>query len=236
MKNIWLIQAETNLHVGNESSITAGLIDKMVQRDVLTTIPCINASSLKGAMSEYATYETNLTADDRIAIFGSDKKNENKETAKGQCSFFDAQLMLLPVQDDYSLYRLVTSKEVIENFLAFAKAVGVKMEKEEFLDQLKSVDSKHFVCDEKKFEPVKAFKEHCDDDELPIIARNNLQGNGNLWYEQVVPRKAVFATVIDSDDWIGGKLDNFNGTIIQIGANATIGQGYCRFHKLENKK
>lgn len=236
MKNIWLIQAETNLHVGNESSITAGLIDKMVQRDVLTTIPCINANSLKGAMSEYATYETNLTADDRIAVFGSDKKNENKETAKGLCSFFDAQLMLLPVQDDNKLYKLVTSKEVIENFLSLAKAVGVKMDINEFLNHLKNIDNEHFDCDAKEFESVEAFKEHCDDDALPIIARNNLQGNGNLWYEQVVPRKAVFATVIDSDDKVGSKLDIFNGKIIQIGANATIGQGYCRFHKLENKQ
>lgn len=235
MKNIWLIQAETNLHVGNESSITAGLIDKMVQRDVLTTIPCINASSLKGAMSEYATYETNLTADDRIAVFGSDKKNENKETAKGLCSFFDAQLMLLPVQDDNKLYKLVTSKEVIDNFLSLAKAVGVKMDINEFLNHLKNIDKEHFACDATEFESVEAFKEHCDDDALPIIARNNLQGNGNLWYEQVVPRKAVFATVIDSDK-VGSKLDIFNGKIIQIGANATIGQGYCRFHKLENKQ
>lgn len=44
-KSVWIIQAETNIHVGNENTTGTGLIDKAVQRNVLTEIPCINASS-----------------------------------------------------------------------------------------------------------------------------------------------------------------------------------------------
>ena len=55
MKNItvWLIIARSNLHVGNENVTNYGLIDKAIQRDSLTDLPCINSSSLKGAINEY---------------------------------------------------------------------------------------------------------------------------------------------------------------------------------------
>ena len=69
MKSVWLIQSETNIHVGNENTSSVGLIDKAIQKDVLTGIPCINASSLKGAMNEYATIVKGLTPQERIDIF-----------------------------------------------------------------------------------------------------------------------------------------------------------------------
>ena len=80
------------------------------------------------------------------------------------------------------------------------------------------------------------FKELCSDDNLPIIARNVLD-NGeskNLWYEQVVPAEAVFYTLID--DKGDGTLANKIGTektLVQIGADATIGYGYCEFKNLK---
>ena len=36
---LWQITAKTNLHVGNENSTSYGIIDKAVQRDVLTGLP-----------------------------------------------------------------------------------------------------------------------------------------------------------------------------------------------------
>ena len=98
MKSVWIIQAETNIHVGNENTSSVGLVDKEIQRNVLTDIPCINASSLKGAMNEYATSEAKLSPAERVAIFGvdkKDKKDEIVETQKGGCLFFDAYLLLL---------------------------------------------------------------------------------------------------------------------------------------------
>lgn len=72
--------------------------------------------------------------------------------------------------------------------------------------------------------------------ELPVIARNKLE-NGtskNLWYEEVVPRKTRFYFGIIEDKY--EKLTNkdaefFNelitNNVVQFGANATIGYGYC---------
>ena len=68
---------------------------------------------------------------------------------------------------------------------------------------------------------------------MPIIARNKLD-NGesvNLWYEQVLPSKSVLGTIIECGDELVNAL---NGKIIQIGANATVGYGYCTFVKLND--
>lgn len=259
MKTAWLIQSETNIHVGNENTSSVGLIDKEVQRDALTQIPCINASSLKGAMNEYATIKAGLEDKDRIAIFGVDKTGNKSETQKGGCTFFDAHLLLLPVQDDKNLYKLVTSKETIKQYLALLEMIGISVEYDNFINKLKDRYD-HFDGKEGKNNgiiPFESFKELCSNDELPIIARNNLTGNGNLWYEQYLPQKAVFGTIMDIPEAVRVVLkektansqksesiecfvnnvpqlmtDTFNGKIVQIGANATIGYGYCKFTKI----
>ncbi|MEM6772856.1 MAG: hypothetical protein AAF597_19920, partial [Bacteroidota bacterium] len=73
-------------------------------------------------------------------------------------------------------------------------------------------------------------------DELPVLARNSLN-NGistQLWYEEVVPRQAVFYCCLDtltsgtaitkvSAAIVGG------GGTIQIGGNATVGYGRTRW-------
>ncbi len=69
--------------------------------------------------------------------------------------------------------------------------------------------------------------------DLPIIARNYLVNgiSSNLWYEEVVPREARFYTIItrhaEKDD-----LNDFLKTknnLVQLGANATVGYGLCKF-------
>lgn len=78
-------------------------------------------------------------------------------------------------------------------------------------------------------------------DTLPVIARNQLD-NGeskNLWYEEVVPRFSRFYFAIGAPglgDAAAYMLDTFDSVlcenIIQIGANATVGYGYCKISKL----
>ena len=263
MKNVWIIQAETNIHVGNENTTGAGLIDKAVQRNVLTRIPCINASSLKGAMNEYATSEAKLTPTERVAIFGVDKEQASKEvdTQKGSCLFFDAHLLLLPIQDDKHLYKLVTCKETLEEYISLLKLMGINYSYADLIKELKSLDP-HFDGEEGDGKGIirdfDKFKQLCSDDELPIIARNCLMGKGNLWYEQVLPQKSVFGTmliapaeaevavkVVNPTDkkkaykyepvkGIDQKIINtFDRKVVQIGANATIGYGYCTFTKIK---
>ena len=81
--------------------------------------------------------------------------------------------------------------------------------------------------------------------ELPIIARNQLE-NGeskNLWYEEVVPKKSTFyfciakPSNVDEKDYkekIKGFDNRFEneGEIVQIGANRSIGYGFCKIKKV----
>ena len=220
--SVWLIIPQTNLHVGNESIVNFSVIDKAIQRDVTTGIPCINSSSLKGAVKEYLTYQAGSDTDKLNAIvklFGSIKNG--KDTQKGSALFFDATLLAIPEQKTGgdSPYKQVYCKKLVEAFVKKAEMLGSKVD----LNMILSKIDKKEECDCKK------FKSLCSDDNLPIIARNCLD-NGesvNLWYEQVLPSQSVLATIIQTVDDI-----DLNGKIVQIGANATIGYGYCKFIKL----
>lgn len=258
-KSIWFIKAETNLHVGNENTSSVGLIDKEIQRDVLTGIPCINSSSLKGAMNEYATSEANLSADARLAIFGVDRGNGIKETQKGGCLFFDAQLLLLPVQDDTKLYRLVTCKEVLDRYVTLLAKMGIEYPYKDLVEALVKCGEGHFNKETGIIE-CSQFEEFCSDDDLPVIARNSQMGAGNLWYEQVLPHKSIFGTLLvypasvevtikdsSKSDPVNKNVETktvsidmaeainktFDNKVVQIGANATIGYGYCSFIKVK---
>ena len=84
----------------------------------------------------------------------------------------------------------------------------------------------------------------CNNEHLPVISRNCLEDgiSTNLFYEQVLPRYSRLCTVImgpdedqESDKQKKGS-DDFktfcevlNNQVIQIGGNATIGYGYCKF-------
>lgn len=245
MKNIsvWLITAKTNLHVGNENTTSYGIIDNMIQRNVVTGLPCIYSSSLKGAIKEFITDEcrnkkTEITEEDIIRIFGSIKPEQKNKTAntknpkeenkyqKGEAIFFDANLLMLPKQDDEELFKLVTSEKVSNQMTEMMKMLGMSEE------NIKKIDEEIKKKKKSEEESNNDLLELCNDENLPIIARNRLD-NGeskNLWYEQVLPAETVLITFIASED---NKLEKaLNGKIVQIGANATIGYGYCKFEKI----
>lgn len=229
MKNhnsAWLIIAQTNLHVGNENLANYGVIDQAIQRNVTTEIPCINSSSLKGAIKEYIA---NKVAEISCqSVFGSDKASDNNSVQKGNTIFFDANLLYLPVQctdEENCLFKLGYQGEVLEAFIRQLNMLHIEgVTQERVADIVKQYVPVPFI--EKK------LKEISSDENLPIIARNKLD-NGeseNLWYEQVLPSMSILGTLICTDD---DKLEAaLNGALIQIGANATIGYGYCKFIKL----
>lgn len=223
--SVWLIVAQTNLHVGNENMSSYGIIDKSIQRDALTGLPCINSSSLKGAINEYATQVAGLNDSNRISIFGMDKLKPNSATKKGSSIFFDANILVLPVQDDETLYKRITCKEVVEQFINKMKLFGISKTQEEIKNKLAELGFPFSYISQD------AFKEYCNDENLPIIARNKLD-NGeseNLWYEQFLPQETILGTLIISNKLLESEIDQ---KLIQIGANATIGYGYCKFIKL----
>lgn len=233
--SVWLIMAQTNLHVGNESVNNFGVIDQTIQRDALTRIPCINSSSLKGAIKEYVAE----MAKDLVAckhVFGSEKGAvSDTDTQKGSAVFFDANLLFLPIQntdEENCLYKMAYEKAVLEEFAEKLKKMGVAG----YTAQSIREAAEHLLnvpfIDTSEMQPQTTLKELSDDEHLPIIARNKLD-NGesvNLWYEQVLPSKSILGTLImTKEDSLEIFLDE---KLIQIGANATVGYGYCTFVKL----
>lgn len=129
-------------------------------------------------------------------------------------------------------YELIYCDKVLENFSdKVNNLIGEKgISKDDILKTVRSIMGNENVAQN----PVEEeeFKDCCSDDSLPIISRNCLE-NGesvNLWYEQVLPSLSVLATIIVSKET--GQMDVLNNQIVQIGANATIGYGYCKFVKL----
>lgn len=232
MKKIWIITPKTNLHVGDENSSSYGLIDLAIQRNPITTLPCIHSSSLKGAIKEFADHVEDL---DLVKIFGSEKKKEDKKepkNQKGTYTFFDAELIAIPKPccNSNKGYRLCLCENALDVFLEKANLLGCKYDRDAIITAI----NPDKPDPEEGPMTMDKFVETCDDDSLPIIARNVLE-NGeskNLWYEQVLPAESVLITMID-DGKGDGKDDSLcnaiNSKIIQVGANATIGYGYCEF-------
>ena len=226
--HVFKITAKTNLHVGNESGGDFTIIDKAIQRDPLTALPCINSSSLKGAINEYCCKALNWKEDDLIRVFGSDKGKRKSDTQKGEAIFFDAKLLYLPQQDDNTLYHYTTTQDIVRMMNERISLLGSNIKFQLPTQYPEGPQAKTVI-------PISAkdMEKICCDDNLPIIARNVLE-NGeskNLWYEQVLPAETVLYTIIQEN---GNDLANaLDGQIVQIGANATIGYGYCKFELIK---
>lgn len=74
--------------------------------------------------------------------------------------------------------------------------------------------------------------------QLPVIARNQLE-NGeskNLWYEEVLPRMTKLYFFVQVPEGQEAHFKTFNEWLdtktVQIGANASIGYGYCLIKKM----
>lgn len=83
----------------------------------------------------------------------------------------------------------------------------------------------------------KYFDRLINDLHLPVIARNYLE-NGeskNLWYEQVMPRLSHFWSMElhIGEDLLFKPVLFKEEVLVQIGANGSIGYGYCSFTKID---
>jgi CRISPR-associated protein Cmr4 len=86
------------------------------------------------------------------------------------------------------------------------------------------------------------FKLLTKDYNLPVIARNQLE-NGeskNLFYEQILPRESKFFFLVNrlniESDFEDNLMKHIKKMPIQIGANASIGYGYCHISKYPSSK
>lgn len=228
---LYTIECISNLHVGSGQD-NDGVIDGLIQRDVVTDLPCINASSLKGALREHCEKWNKAHNEDAekvnvVKLFG--KKVSGEENCEaGEYRFLDASILSIPRPSVTAPFVQVTCDEVVTELQDKASLFGVGLgdnEKETVLRLANVLETNN--C---SYEDFKKYN-----DELPVIARNYLE-NGvskNLWYEQVLPRKSRLTFFILHDD--GEINEAFDSAItsvpVQIGANASVGYGICVIKK-----
>ncbi len=253
--NVYLITALTNMHVG-AGGANYGVVDNLVQRDVITGMPTINASSLKGALREFFKEKWGENDKKLNYIFGPDgsRSGENGKEGIGHYKFFNADLLVLPVRSNKKPFFRATSKMLVETINTKAEAFGVskltgdydkpKPTVKENTNSLRledwdaTTDDNNLNVDTNMGNDVAVF----DNDrfkilakKLPVIARNQLDTgeSKNLWYEEVVPRESRFVFFVAKDEKYAEDFDKeFEDSVVQIGANASIGYGYCKISKL----
>ena len=154
-------------------------------------------------------------------MFGcSEDVKTNREQQSGKYSFLVADIVVLPAPSETSpYYSRIHCDTHISN---------LHENKYQYLD-FTFPQGNSFAG---SVNNSNAFNEAAND--LPVIARNQLD-NGvsqNLWYERVVPHKAIFLTGIIYPDGDSAfiEFDKYlTGNLVQVGANATVGYGLCKF-------
>lgn len=131
---------------------------------------------------------------------------------------------------------LVASTGKAKHFLAELGRAQVVLEDLELMaeyqsfEQLSEVES--LLGNSLALIPDELFRNLVNDENLPIVARNSLE-NGisqNLWYEQILPRQTRFAAMVLSpkgNTHHSFFVDELEKKPVQIGANASIGYGFC---------
>ena len=218
---IFVIECLTNLHVGN-GDVNFNIIDNEVERDVVTGFPTINSSGVKGALRAF--FEENDLSNTN-EIFGSEN---SKVTTSGVLKFLSANLLALPIRsisgDDkpYSIHAPKTACEDFKQMIANFQLENVS------IADIKGGDEKITLDEDNS-----CFEKYG----LPVIARNSVGEQTNLWYEEVVPHKSIFyfavvASTSESDSLLDVFTESVRGKIIQFGANASVGYGLCKVIKV----
>lgn len=126
--HLYLTTALTNLHVGSGKN-NYGIIDHLVQRDVTTNFPTINASSLKGALREYLSkgVQKDLSTAVNYAFGADTRENGITESSQGAYRFFAAQLLSMPVRSNVRPFFRATCPQLIQDLLDYLNAFSLSL-------------------------------------------------------------------------------------------------------------
>lgn len=218
---IFVIECLTNLHVGN-GDVNFNIIDNEVERDVVTGFPTINSSGVKGALRAF--FEENDLSNIN-EIFGSEN---SKVTTSGTLKFLSANLLALPIRSisgDDKPYSIHAPKTACEDFKQMLKNFQLE---DVSIEDIKGGDEKITLDEDNS-----CYEKYG----LPVIARNSVGEQTNLWYEEVVPHKSIFyfavvASTSEADSLLDVFTESVRGKIIQFGANASVGYGLCKVIKV----
>lgn len=111
---MYIMKVLTNLHIG-DGDVNYNIVDKEVERDVVTGLPTINSSGIKGSFRQYLNIENDK--DTVIKMFGSEpgqQRDDNKR--QGALKFYSGDCLGLAMrnsQGDYP-FSLVFTKGMLE--------------------------------------------------------------------------------------------------------------------------
>jgi len=255
----YFIQCITNLHVGSGDA-NYGVVDKLVQRDPVTGFPTIHASSMKGALREHFEKRWKDFPERIKSIFGTEDRINSasgdysflgadliampvrcnyQQYSQAFCAqlaeMINAKSTVLVKKELFNLNQLSDNSIYINQNTLPTQDIFIEddlLTKRNFANPVKCTGIDSF---QRKFAFVDNEKFAVYAKKLPVIARNYLE-NGtsqNLWYEEIVPHQSVFVTYIAaSENYFIDFEKELNEGIIQIGANASIGYGLCKFSKI----
>jgi len=115
---------ETPLHPG-VGMVVRGNVDLPIQREKLTGLPMMQASSIKGALRKAA--KSQISNDEVIALFGPEPSPPAPEHA-GSMLLTDAHILLFPVSSVKGMMCWVTSPMVLARFRQALRYIGGDLE------------------------------------------------------------------------------------------------------------
>ena len=129
------LSALTPVHAGCSDKL--GIIDLPIQREVHTSFPKIEASSLKGSIRHSLAKAGDADLDD---LFGPD--NPKTEHHASAISFSDARILFFPIKSVKGIFAWVTCPMVLERFIEDLKLILVSAPEEiEKIEVLKKAGS-----------------------------------------------------------------------------------------------
>jgi CRISPR-associated protein Cmr4 len=225
---VFLIKPFTNMHVGSGKT-NAGIVDNTIQRDVLTTLPVINSTSLKGALREYA--DNHFSKEHVTFAFGSgnEKKDgieqDNKANKAGKYIFFIASLLSIPARSNNIPFLNATTRSIIKNFIHQIELLRMDecpiidnntFEAFKALSEIEFQEGEKAICFEKKlsnavveFYNIKTVEKEIAPDKLAILKR---------WIGEnpVIVHESIF------DKEIVGKLPIIARNYLENGQSANL--------------
>lgn len=257
-KKLFKIDCLTNLHVGSGDA-NFDIVDKEVEKDPVTGYPVVHGTGIKGAL---LADENVCNSDNKEFVFGKpgkDGDDGDKMSTAGNYKFLDARFIARPLRVGVgpAAYIITTTVDAINDFVATVRGFGIadwesvnpigtiSFGDKKFLSPDKAVkdiegDAAGKLEDDNIKNIIKtilgtekfAIAENLNDYPLPVVARNNLGKHRNLWYEEFVPYKSQFyAVILHPEDDFKLCFDD----VIQLGGNASVGNGYVKFTEMTKK-
>jgi len=153
---VYLIETLTNTHVGSGDT-SFGVVDNLIQKDTVTSLPVFHSSSIKGSFKEhFEQYKNNgIPQADFELIFGTEDK-------PGTVRFYDARLLTLPLRASKRVFYYCTSPATVSDYLdsikTFCKIDEVK-KLEAFFSEV-SIDKDFVVFDTEEDLAIEDYSEY----------------------------------------------------------------------------